>query len=177
MRLFEFQRITESFDDPYRYKTNWEEETLDPDDYDGEENIPLGERVAKVQTVKFTTDNGIEYMWYAKQNRYNPAAFEVAFGIVKGTNPHNGATELDIKKTNTGNQMRVFATVIAILNDFVEYFENDIQYISFTADKEQGQSRAKLYKRILQSHIPDGFKLVDVREDANECFFQLRREY
>lgn len=177
MRLFEFQRITESFDDPYRYKSKWEEADLDPDDYDEEDGIPLGERVADIQKAMFTTDDGIEYMWYAKQNRYEPSAFEVAFGVVKGIDAHNGKTQLDITKTNTGNQMRVFATAIAILNDFVEYFEDDVQYISFTADKEQGESRSKLYKRLIQAHTPDGFKLMDVREDSNECFFQLKRTY
>lgn len=46
-----------------------------------------------------------------------------------------GETQLDIKKINTGNQHRVFATVLYILNDFLDYFQDDVLTVTFTADK------------------------------------------
>lgn len=176
MRLYELTRtINESFDNPYRYRGRWQEEEVERDEEDEDADaVQPGERVAALQTMKFTTDDGIEYMWYAKQSRYEPSAFEVAFGIVKGTD-YKDATQLDIEKTGTGNQQRVFATVLLILNEFIEFFEYDIQYISFTADKTAGENRSNLYKKMLQRHMPDGFNLSDVREDSGETSFTISR--
>lgn len=174
MRLYEITRtINESLDNPYRYRGRWEDEEVEQDD-DEEYDTQPGERVAALQTMTFTTDDGIEYMWYAKQSRYEPSAFEVAFGKVKGTN-YKGATELDIEKSGTGNQQRVFATALQILHDFVEHFEYDVQYVSFTADKASGDNRSNLYKKMIAKRMPDGFKLSDVREDSGETSFTISR--
>ena len=174
MRIQEI--INESLNSPYRYKKEWVE--LDSEEYnDGEydDYYPQpGEKMAPLQTAKFTTDDGTQYLWYARQNRYEPSWFEVAFGVIKGTG-FKDETQLDITKTNTGDQYRVFATVINILDDFVGYFEDDVMTVSFTADKEDGQNRTGLYKRLVDKYMPYGFKLKEFKEDSSESYFVLSR--
>ena len=73
--------------------------------------------------------------------------------------------------------MQVFATVMEILNDFVEYFEYDVQTVYFTADKGDGTGRSKLYTRLMRQHAPDGFSLEDIRDTGDEIAFTVVRQH
>lgn len=56
--------------------------------------------------------------------------------------------EAKFKVTNTGNYMIVFATVIAIMKDFLKTFDNLISKIGFTASIDE-PSRVKLYDAMI----------------------------
>lgn len=172
MRAKEF--ITEVFDNPLAFNATWDEEEVpedELDDYDGQTTYP-----SRVQTVDFTSPDGTPYMWYAKQNPHNETAWEIVFGAKKGVNGR-GNEQLEIGKTGTGHQMRIFATVLDITDEFVEYFEGEVMNLYFTADKDDGMSRQKLYSKILKHRMPDRFELADVNDSGDEVRFSLNRTH
>lgn len=172
MRAREF--ITEVFDNPLAFNAQWDEEDVPEDeieDYDGQLTYP-----SRIQTVDFTSPDGIPYLWYAKQNKYDDTAWEIVFGAKTGKT-FRGNDKIDIGKTGTGNQMRIFATVLDITDEFVEYFEYEVRNLYFTADKDDGMSRQKLYKKILQHRMPDGFALGGAEDRGDEVHFTLNRIY
>jgi hypothetical protein len=69
MLPFKTYFLSESLDDPYRYKNTFSYETVEKEDDDG--NIYPEEVFSPVQMIRFTTDNGIPYMCYARQTRYD----------------------------------------------------------------------------------------------------------
>jgi hypothetical protein len=141
--------IEESLDNPYRWKGNFETTSVTDDwDDDGEE-YPK-DIFNPVQIIHFQTDDGIPYIWYAKQNIHNDQYWEIAFGVVKNKK-ENGGYETDIEKTGTGNAFRVFATVIEITNAFIDYDENyEISHLTFSS---KGHNRTSLYKKYLVPRI------------------------
>ena len=169
MRVHEL--LTESFESPFPYRANWEEETDDDEDSPYyQQEIPHG-----LQTVRFTTDDGITYLWYARSSNYDDHFWEIAFGVDSGRVSHRGDTMIDIKRTGTGNQMRVFATIMAITTDFVEYFDDYVHQIYFTADTEDG-NRARLYKRMAEKYF-DNFNITNIDKDGEVYRFTLTRQY
>lgn len=172
MRAREF--IIEAFDNPLAFNAQWDEIDVpedEIDDYDGQQTYP-----ARIQTVDFVSPDGTPYMWYAKQNQHDDTAWEIVFGAKKGKNTR-GNDQLDIGKTGTGHQMRIFATVLDITDEFVKYFEYEVRNLYFTADKDDGMSRQKLYSRILKHRMPDNFELAEVNDDGNEVRFSLNRTH
>ena len=164
--------ITESFDDPFdETEEDWDE-MEDDDEYSPtyQQDIP-----SNIMKTRFKSDDGVQYMWYAKRNQYDDTTFEIVFGVEKdGSVDISGKSEIDINKTGSGNQMRVFATVLGLTNRFVETYDDSVMRLTFTADTTEGPSRAKLYKRLVDKHI-EGFEVttVDARED--EVYFELTR--
>lgn len=145
--------VYESLENTYDTVGEFEETTgeYDPDlGYAPEELDPM-------QQIRFTTDKGVEYLWYAKQSRYTDTDWTIAFGVVGETKP-NGNISLDITTNNKGDAMRVFATVIEITNEFVEFGEERIQSINFEAKEE---NRRNLYVKRLAPRL-DGFKVDEV---------------
>lgn len=170
MKISEF--LKESLDDPLDYQAKWDDVEIPEDereDYDGRDTYP-----ARVQKAYFTSPSGTKFLWYAKQGNYDDTYWEIAFGVIESTSS-DGRETLDIGKTGTGNQMRIFATVLDIMDDFTEYFEHDVMTIMFTADKSEGMSRQRLYSKILGRRTPDGFSLDKAEDQGNEVMFVLSR--
>lgn len=138
--------VSETMTDAYKYKHTFKTELISKEDEETGEEYQQ-EVFSPVQIVKFKTDAGIPYIWYAKQNRYDDTMWEIAFGVDKGVNAR-GANELDINVTNTGDAFKIFATVIDITNSFIQQDENyEIQRLLV---KSKGKNRTNLYlKRIL----------------------------
>lgn len=162
--------VVESLDNPFRWKGDFKTSDAIADwDDDGEEYSR--DILNPVQIIHFQTDDGIPYIWYAKQNRYNDNYWEIAFGVVK-KEKDDGGFETDITKTGTGNSFRVFATVIDITNYFIEFDENnEIHYLTFTS---KGNNRTKLYKKYLVPRI-DKFEISyegSSGEDETEIHLQ-----
>lgn len=161
--------LSESLDDPYRYKNTFSTELVEVEDEDG--NPQQEEKLTPVQIIRFTTDNGIPYLWYARQSKFNENAWEIAFGVETGVD-YKGDTKLDIELTNTRDAFRVFATVIQILNDFIEFDESyEVQILTFTST---GENRTRLYKKRFIPKIKH-FEVDFEKTTGDETHFTLSR--
>lgn len=60
------------------------------------------------------------------------------------------------KATGSGNELAVFATAKRFLEIAIAKYQPKVVY--FEADKTQGSSRAKLYKRFTERWAPPGYK-------------------
>lgn len=165
-------RMYESLNTPYKYRNTFRTEMID---YDDEETggTYKKEVLYSVQIVKFKTNSGIPYLWYAKQNRHDDTLWEIAFGVEKSVDDKEKYT-LDIEKTGTGDAFRIFATVIDIINSFVEFsedYDSEVIRLMFTA---KGNNRIKLYINRIVPRI-DNFKIEDIRNDYGETVIFLVR--
>ena len=141
-----YKYLNESLDDPYKVKWNFTYDQIEVEDDEGDHYFKY--LFTPTQIIKFTTDEGIEYLWYARQSYHNDSFWTIAFGTYQGKDDR-GTHKLDINLTkNTKNPLRVFATVVDIINRFIELDEEQsIQYLQF---ESEGDKRTKLYlKRLL----------------------------
>jgi hypothetical protein len=166
-------QIHEAFDNPYRWKHTFKTEEVTQDwDESGEEyakNI-----LQPVQIINFQTDDGIPYIWYAKQNRYDDNNWEIAFGMVEDIKP-DGSYKTNIEKTGSGNAFRVFATVIEITNSFIEYDEDNYEVQTLTV-KSKGDNRTSLYKKYIIPRL-ENFQISDEQKDGDETEIHLQRKF
>lgn len=117
----------------------------------------------------FWTDSGINYLvmfnkWGGKLN--DDDSWEAEFSVDKRKTKDKALRKLRGKAlqgiTGTGDQQRVFATVIAIIKKFVKSTKPDIMY--FTADEP---SRRKLYSALTKKLASGlGYK-IDTNKDGN----------
>ena len=80
-------------------------------------------------------------------------------------------------KTRSGNEFEVFATLKAIINDFIA--KCNPQTISFSADKDKKNNRARVYAKLFQKNIPAGWRIDkddDDLYDSSVVFFTLVRK-
>ena len=158
------KNLNESLDAPYKWKWSFKTETITADDEDdGEPRVQSAPReyevLSPVQIVRFQTDAGVPYVWYARQNYHDNTRWEIAFGEFKETG-HGGALILNTDKTGKGDAFRVFATVIDITNAFIEYDSDgesgpEVHTLTFTS---KGDNRTRLYVNRMVPRI-DKFKL------------------
>ena len=169
MKSFQTYFFSESLNNPYRYKNTFSYESIEKEDDDG--NIYMQEVFEPVQIIRFTTESGIPYLWYARQSRYDDIVWDIAFGVETGKDIR-GNSELDITVTKTGDAFRVFATAIEILNKFIELDENyEIRLITFTS---KGDNRTRLYAKRLIPMISN-FELDLMSTEGDETKFILSR--
>lgn len=147
--MIKMKQLVESFDNPYKY-TGFKTELIDYEDEETGETYKK-DVLSPVQIVKFTSDNGVPYIWYARQNVHNDKAWEIAFGVNKGEN-ERGAYQLDIGITGGGNVMRIFSTVIDIINSFIE-FDGDNYEIMWLTMSSKGDKRTRIYTDIILPRI------------------------
>lgn len=163
--------LTETLDDPYKYKCTFKTEEIDYDDEETGETYKK-DVLQPTQIVEFTTENNIKYIWYAKQSKFDPTSWEIAFGVVKNVTD-KGKYETDISITKTGNAFRIFTTIINITNSFIEFDDNynEINRITLTSKEK---NRTKLYiDRLL--HKIEKFKIEDVRDNFDETLITMVR--
>jgi hypothetical protein len=155
--------LTEALDYPYKYSRSFKTELIDYEDPETGETYKK-DVLKPVQLVKFKTDEGVPYLWYARQNRYDGTIWEIAFGIEKVINYDDDHYQIDIGVTGTGNALRIFATVVDIINSFVEFDEDnyEIQRLLFTA---KGDKRSDLYINRLVPRI-EKFKVESIRDNG-----------
>lgn len=109
-------------------------------------------------TYNFTTDTGIHYTAYL--NDYNSTGVYYFGFFTDKRKEDQGDAEL----TNEGNPLRVMATIVEILKDFlsaipgvgIRYYADD----AYTGDKR----RAKLYKAYIAKHMPSNYKVNNVTD-------------
>lgn len=167
--------LNEVFDDYYKWSNGWKYEDIDVEDEE------TGEEYKKtvfspVQIIRFKTDAGIPYVWYARQNRFSEDVWEIAFGVEKGLSLRGGV-ELDIEKTKTGDAFKVLSTVIQITNRFIEKDEEDdlfsVNRIRFTS---KSPNRTNLYLKRLVPRI-EHFELEHVSHEGIESDITLIRNW
>lgn len=93
-------------------------------------------------TASFMADNAIKYTVKIREIDYNEV--EIEFSAYGHLTP-NDDVDLSSGITNTGKAFPVFATVIAIIKDYVRKY--DPKVIEFTAKEP---SRVKLYRALVQ---------------------------
>lgn len=101
---------------------------------------------------EFTTENGaiiefdVEYNEEWEQGtRPDPNRFEHHEIVFSGRGPKGSRTT---KQMDSGNPFRVFATIQAMMQDYIDRYGNQIEMIKFSADKSAGKlGRSKLYTR------------------------------
>ena len=138
------RHLLESFSAPYPYK----------------EEYSSGD----AKLLSFTSNNSTQYE-VAIELTSDDAEWEVVF-FVKGTS--------SFKKTGTGDEFRVFATVISIIKDFVK--TNKPNRVSFSADVNE-PSRISLYKTLAKRYTPPGYT-CHIRmpiSDADDVMFVFLR--
>ena len=82
-----------------------------------------------------------------------PESFEVSF-------TRDGKYNM----TKGGDELRIFATVLKIMTDFLR--EHKPKFISFAASKEE-ESRVTFYKRLIRKFIP-GTNYIEVTDDTDK---------
>ncbi len=163
------EALFESLDGGYRWRNKFETEPIEMVDEETDE-VYYEDTLTPVQMAHFQTDEGVKYLWYARQNRYDDATWDIAFGVEMGQS-ERGEYKLDIEKTGTGNAARVFATVIEITNAFIEYAEHSALRLTMTS---VGDNRTRLYlKRLLP--LIDNFEISDQVVSGNETIIHLTR--
>ena len=168
--MIKLKPLIESFDNSYKFKHTFNTELID---YDDEEtgDIYKKEIFSPVQMVFFRTDEGVSYLWYARQDRHDDTAWSIAFGIDNGKD-ERGIHKLDIGLTKTGNALRIFSTVIDITNAFIEQDENtEVLHLIINSE---GDKRTNLYIKHLLNRI-DKFKIKEVYKDGNESTIIMDR--
>ena len=83
-----------------------------------------------------------------------------------------GSTEV----TNEGDQFRIFATIIAMLREFVKI--KNPSFVEFGAEKEEADgyniSRVQLYKRLVKTFASEmGFEISDINEHPTGATYHL----
>lgn len=173
MQTFKQYFLSESFDHPYKYNGSFEYDDIEETDEDG--NRFVRSVFHPVQNIKFTTDDGIPYLWYARHPRYcdeDCTHWEIAFGQIESKN-EKGNYKLNIKLTKSRNEFRVFSTVVDIINHFINSDENgEIQTISFTSE---GAKRTAFYEKRIVPKI-ENFKLLSFKDQGEgESLFVMHR--
>ena len=159
--------------DSYPFKRSFSTEEIDHEDEDTGETYKK-DVLSPVQIVKFKTTSNVPYIWYAKQSRYDPNTWSVAFGVDKGTGP-DGANKLDIEKTGKGDAFKIFSTVIEITNSFVEFDDDnfEVQRISF---ESEGDNRTELYLKRLVPKL-ENFEVDHVSKSGTHSTVILNRKF
>ena len=162
--------LTEALDSPYKWKWTFKTETVEREEDETGDPTQV-EVFTPVQIVRFTTDKGVNYIWYARQSRFDDTCWEVAFGEDAGVG-HGGALLLNTGKTGSGDAMRVFATAIDILNAFIEHDASyEVRRLIFTS---KGDNRTNLYVKRFIPRI-EKFKLDGVASHDEEATITMSR--
>jgi len=167
--------LYEVFDmgDSYPFKHSFKTELEDEEDEETGETYKK-DVLSNLQIIKFKSSNGIQYVWYAKNDVHDNSFWRIAFGVYEGGDgtKENGSLKLNIEKTGTGDAFRVLATVIEITNTFVEFDENnEIQRLHF---ESEGDNRTNLYLKRLVPRI-DNFKVEHVSKSGTHSDVTLVR--
>ncbi len=179
-----FKVLTEAFDGGFDYKPKFvETRKKDP---------ATGKRILdQYQEIKFFTDNNDEYrVLFTKINPKDASSSKwfvdfFSYSVNKNRNEDEDYNpkrpkkksikspfvvgNLDVSINGNGSQMRVFATVIDIINDFADFAGDRVTELYFHAVEP---NRRSLYKRLV-SRYTDKFKLASYDEDSGE--FILKR--
>ena len=77
--------------------------------------------------------------------------------------------------TGEGDAQRIFATVLAAIQQFIK--DERPKRITFAADKEPGESRASLYKRLVDRFARSMGYQVETTEAGTSLHFNLTRRF
>jgi hypothetical protein len=84
----------------------------------------------------------------------NGGVWEVDFAEL--TKNANGSEYENTKKTGSGNEFEVFATVKALITTFIEKYSP--AQLNLDSSKAEG-NRAKLYQKLIAKNLPAGWKI------------------
>ncbi len=167
-----FKLFLESLDSTYRTTGRFKTHEEKAEDEDSDQDYMV-DKLDSVQIIKFVGDNGVRYLWYAKQNIYDDTTWEIAFGPIKEETPELNKYTIDIEKTRKGDAFKVFATVIEITNSFVEFGEHDVQRLLISSKEP---NRTRLYINRLAPKI-DRFEVTDVQAIHGDTLITMTRTY
>lgn len=137
--------LVELFSQPYKY----EEQKAVDDAY--EARFTAGERDVLVNFEKIPRDG---------------SHWEMAFGEIK-----HGSRSMSLLVTGSGDEFKVFSTVIDITKHFLDKYDPDS--LSFTAEKSEG-SRAKLYDKMVKRLVGGKYQTdVDHKGSDYRSYFTI----
>lgn len=155
------QFITEAFDKPYPYKLK-----KVGDNYESDVKLPDGSELQ----IRF---GGMEHV-----NDEGVMQWEIVFSrVAKGD--FRPSTEL----TGQGDQMRIFATVISAIKQFIK--KENPKYMEFSAakddpklaakDKTVLQSREKLYARFVKKYFAKDYNIERYTSRSGTVWYLERK--
>lgn len=77
-------------------------------------------------------------------------------------------------QTGSGGEFKVFSMIKDVITGFMEQYKPD--HLEFTADKEHGETRARLYGRMIKKLNVPGYDLKIVDRQAPDTIFILSRK-
>ena len=103
---------------------------------------------------------------YIINKLFGDEKYEIFFKNKSSRGDHYG-----IGKTKTGDEFKVFATVLDITKDFIKKVKPKI--IEFSS---KGSSRGELYKKLIKKFaIRFGYKIRSIDDNSNVLYFTLER--
>lgn len=141
--LFSNEIIKEAFNAPY--PMTWEHSH---DSHDALVKLPDGTNLSINFTLESGGDYGDQEDWHVEFWRNN-----------------------SLEVTGEGDQQRIFATVLAAIQEFIKIENPD--HLRFSADKDGGTSRSNLYSRLVQRYGNAWGYEVDTSDYAGSTVYNL----
>lgn len=158
-------------------------------------NLPSGWKLEKhddmndstvfFQMIKEALDKPLPYTVTNKTSKFFDARFKAGDREIVFSATYSGGSFWEISfselngnsestmKTGSGNEFAVFATVKAILQEFIERYKP----YRLTIDSHKGEgNRTRLYQRMINKNLPSGWKVA--RDEAHPSYttFNLTKE-
>lgn len=151
--IIEAAELAEAFDKPYKYRVTYKSNDT--------------------FLASFETDEGdkVDFAAVGPEKYDDPDDAEVAWEISFDRNYSQ-------EKTGEGDAMRIFATVIQIIQDFIKQI--DPEQMTFSAVKgnqrsNEKDSREKLYSRLIKKYLSKKYK-VDERPEASGTIWYFTKK-
>lgn len=118
------------------------------------------------QAFAFTTESGVKYTIRIVKEFSDSNEWEFAFvANIPATRPGGGSRGYTYKRTDTGDQFKVFATVLQVIKAFLLEIKPDA--LEWDADKEE-TNRSKLYLMMLKRYAPELEKMGYQAQTGNQ---------
>ena len=159
-------------------------------------NIPFGYKLqrddgdgntiyAKFKIIKEALDKPLPYTVTNKTSKFFDARFKAGDREIVFSATYSGGSFWEISfselngnsestmKTGSGNEFAVFATVKAILQEFIERYKP----YRLTIDSHKGEgNRTRLYQRMISKNLPAGWKVERDENHPSYTTFNLTKE-
>lgn len=139
---------------------------------------PTDWQIVKHEDDRFTASfmsNGRKIIFDAEPDYRNKDIWEIGFEERKETIKFQGHQQYNttIKKSGSGKEFEVFATVKAIIDEFIKlYNPKQIEISSFKGEENRG----KLYARMIKNNLPSGWKMEKDEAHPSYITFKLVKE-
>lgn len=114
-------------------------------------------------TTKDDREGSIEFTKKVNHSLVAPDTWDLAFEV-----------GFSVNKTSAGDQYQIFATVIKAVKEFMDHHPGVT--LKFSAFKDGTDSRASLYRRMVQKMLPSDYTFSMNKVDIYETEFVLKKK-